>query len=148
MLDLLKKISISNCRVVALTLFVLTATLYFIPVHPAQAEDSPPIPKLDYGNFNGTWQRTDGNYLIKVSDVHEDGRATVEYFNPQPIHVTEAAISTQKEFIKLSVKLQDKNYEGSTYTLYYYTEKDALAGFYYHATMDKTYKVIFLRKTR
>ncbi len=132
-------------------LFLVTAFFLISPclltVHASRADDSPLAVKPDYSIIAGTWQRTDGNYLIKVSDVHKDGRATVEYFNPRPIHVAEAAISTEeKGFIKLFVKLQDKNYEGSTYTLYYYTEKDALAGFYYQATMDKTYKVIFSRK--
>jgi hypothetical protein len=44
------------------------------------------------------------------------------------------------------VKLEDKGYPGSTYTLYYYAEKDALVGYYYQAAMNKTFKVIFLRK--
>jgi hypothetical protein len=96
----------------------------------------------------GEWQRSDGNYLIKVSDVQADGRATVKYFNPRPIHVETAAISTQESLIKLFIKFQDKGYEGSTYTLYYYLEKDALVGFYYQAVMDKTYEVFFLRKAR
>jgi hypothetical protein len=51
-----------------------------------------------------------------------------------------------KGLIKLFIKLQDKGYQGSTYTLYYYAEKDALAGFYYQANMDQTFEVVFLRK--
>lgn len=94
----------------------------------------------------GEWQRTDGGFLVKVSDVQRDGKAQVEYFNPKPVHVEQAAITTQKEFIKLFIQLQDTGYEGSTYTLYYYKEKDALAGFYYQAALDRTYKVIFMRK--
>lgn len=104
--------------------------------------------KKDYTAIAGKWQRTDGNYLIKVSDVLPDGQATAEYFNPRSIHVAQAEISTEKEMIKLFIKLQDKGYEGSTYKLYYYAEKDALLGFYYQAPMDKTFEVIFLRKTQ
>ena len=107
-----------------------------------------PEAKTDYGIIAGEWQRTDGNYLIKVSNVQADGQATVEYFNPRTIHVAEAAISTEKELIKLFIRFQDKDYEGSTYKLYYYAEKDALAGFYYQAVMNKTYQVIFLRKSK
>jgi hypothetical protein len=102
--------------------------------------------KQDYSVLAGDWQRTDGGYLVKVSEVQSDGGAKVEYFNPKPIHVEQAAISTQKGLIKLFIKLQDTGYEGSTYTLYYYAEKDALAGFYYQATLDRTYKVIFMRR--
>jgi len=100
----------------------------------------------DYSVLEGMWQRTDGGYLVKVSNVQADGRAKVEYFNPKPIHVEQAAISTQKNLVKLFVQLQDTAYEGSTYTLYYYAEKDALAGFYYQATLDRTYEVIFMRR--
>lgn len=99
-------------------------------------------------NFNvvaGTWARTDGNYTLVVKDVTSDGAADVGYFNPNKIHVAESNVSTQKGLVKLFVKLQDKGYPGSTYTLYYYAEKDALVGFYYQAAMDRTFEVIFLR---
>ena len=94
----------------------------------------------------GEWQRSDGNYLIRVSDLEANGRAKVQYFNPRPIHVAKAAISTHKGFIQLSIKFQDKGYEGSTYLLYYYREEDALVGYYYQAKMNRTYKVMFIRK--
>ena len=94
----------------------------------------------------GEWQRADGNYLIKVSDILADGQAKAEYFNPSPIRVAKAAVSTQKGFIKLFIKFQDKGYEGSTYTLYYYADKDSLVGYYYQAAMKRTYEVYFNRK--
>jgi len=52
----------------------------------------------------------------------------------------------QNSLLKLFIKFQDKDYEGSTYTLYYIAEKDALMGYYYQAFMDRTYEVVFLRK--
>jgi hypothetical protein len=38
----------------------------------------------------------------------------------------------------------DQGYPGSTYTLYYYAEKDALAGFYYQAHLKQTFEVVFM----
>ena len=96
----------------------------------------------------GEWQRSDGNYLIKVSDVKSNGQTTVQYFNPRPIHVAKAAISPHKGFIQLFIEFLDKGYEGSTYLLYYYAEEDSLVGYYYQAKMDRTYNVIFIRKPR
>jgi hypothetical protein len=96
----------------------------------------------------GEWQRSDGNYLIKVSDVQANGQATVQYFNPRPIHVAKAAISPHKGFIQLSIEFQDKGYEGSTYVLYYYAKEDTLVGYYHQAKMNRTYNVIFIRKPR
>lgn len=129
-------------------IFFLFFAVFFLPILPTVCADEIPSTKDDYSIIAGQWQRTDGNYLIKVSDVKADGRAMVSYFNPKPIHVAKAAISTEKSLIKLFIKFQDKGYEGSTYKLYYYAQKDALAGFYYQAVMDRTYEVIFLRKTQ
>lgn len=118
------------------------STLFFLFLQQVNAEEKP---SQNYNVIAGEWQRTDGGYRIKVSDVQADGQVKVAYFNPRPIHVAQAAVSTQKELINLFVKFQDKGYEGSTYSLYYYTQKDALAGFYYQAAMDRTFEVIFLR---
>ena len=119
-----------------------------IPGPVCADEVEPSIAKTDYSIIAGKWQRTDGNYLITVSDVKAEGKATVQYFNPRSIHVAEAAISTEKELVKLFIKFQDKGYEGSSYRLYYFAKKDALLGYYYQAPMDKTYEVMFLRKAQ
>ena len=130
--------------------FLLLLTGFFlIPLQSLFAtESAEPVVQIDYAVMAGEWQRTDGGYRIKVDNILPDGMATVEYFNSKPIHVEKAEITTQGGLAKLFVQLQDKGYEGSTYTLYYYAEKDALAGFYYQAPMDKTYQVIFMRKTK
>lgn len=128
-------------------LLLFFTTLFLTIMQPVHAEEKTlPVTKLDHGIITGEWQRTDGGYLIRISNVQADGQAKVEYFNPRPIHVARASISTQEELIKLFITFQDKGYEGSTYTLFYYAEKDALVGFYYQAVMDKTFEVIFTRK--
>ncbi|MEA3546868.1 MAG: hypothetical protein U9R66_04325 [Thermodesulfobacteriota bacterium] len=130
--------------------FLLLFAEFFLTIPQSVCADevATPAAKTDYGIIAGEWLRTDGGYLIRVSDVQPDGQATVEYFNPRSIHVAQAAISTQKGLIKLFIKFLDKGYEGSTYKLYYYAEKDALLGFYYQAGMDKTFEVVFLKKTK
>lgn len=103
--------------------------------------------KPDFQAITGEWARTDGGYTVHVRSVKEDGTAHVGYFNPRQINVAEARVSVFKGLIELHIKLQDQGYPGSTYTLYYYEEKDAMVGFYYQAAADQTYEVIFLRKT-
>jgi hypothetical protein len=100
----------------------------------------------DFKVIIGEWVRPDGGYIIRVRDVNLDGSVDVGYFNPEEINIAEANVSLWKGLVKLFIKLQDKGYPGSTYTLYYYAEKDALAGFYHQAAMGKTFKVVFLRK--
>ncbi len=101
---------------------------------------------LTFKVLNGEWARVDGNYTIKVQNAASDGTAEVGYFNPGNIHVEESNISFRDKHIRLYVKLQDKGYPGSTYTLYYYAEKDLLAGVYYQAATGNKYEVIFERK--
>ena len=101
----------------------------------------------DFRVIVGEWVRPDGGYVVHVRDVNPDGSVDAGYFNPNKIHIAEARVSLSKGLIKLFIKLQDKGYPGSTYTLYYYAEKDALAGFYYQAAMQQTFEVVFLRKS-
>ena len=124
-----------------LTIGVLSVCLFFVfPVLWAQAQD--------YSVLNGEWVRPDGGYLLRVSDAKANGSVGAAYFNPNPIHVAEANVSMWKGLKKLFVKLQDKGYPGSTYTLYYFEDKDALAGFYFQANIGETFEVVFLRKQK
>ncbi|MBT8338425.1 MAG: hypothetical protein HKP58_00290 [Desulfatitalea sp.] len=101
---------------------------------------------LNFEVIVGKWTRTDGNYTIHVRDIKSDGSADIGYFNPGTINVAESHVAGQDGLVKLFVKLQDRGYPGSTYTLYYYAEKEALVGYYYQAAMDRTFEVIFLRE--
>ena len=102
--------------------------------------------KPDFKVIIGEWVRPDGGYIIRVRDVNPEGSVDAGYFNPGNINIAEANVSLWKGMVKLFIKLQDKGYPGSTYTLYYYPEKDALAGFYYQAAVGQTYEVVFFRK--
>ena len=108
---------------------------------PAVSMENP-----DFKAIVGEWVRSDGGYVIRVRNVLPDGTVDAGYFNPGPINVSEARVSLWKGLVKLVIKLQDQGYPGSTYTLFYYTEKDAMAGFYYQAVAGQTYEVVFIRK--
>ena len=103
--------------------------------------------KPDFKVIVGEWVRPDGGYVVHVRDVNPDGSVDAGYFNPSKIHIAETRVSLWKGMVKLFIKLQDKGYPGSIYTLYYYAEKDALAGFYYQAAIQQTFKVVFFRKS-
>jgi hypothetical protein len=72
--------------------------------------------------------RPDGGYVLAVQGVAEDGTATVGYFNPQPINVGNAEVRVDNDALELFVKLQDRNYPGSTYTLTHDAQEDQLVG--------------------
>ncbi len=118
--------------------------MIFIPAAKTATSAAQP----EFNVIIGEWVRYDGDYTIRVRDVKSDGSSDVGYSNPGEIHVAESSVSVQKGLVKLFVKLQDRGYPGSTYELYYYAEKDALAGFYYQAAMGQTFEVVFFRKSK
>ena len=122
-----------------LTVWVMGFT---IPEKAASAE------KPDFKVIMGEWVRIDGGYVINVSSIKEDGSVDVGSSTPREIYVAEAKVSLWKGMVRLYIKLQDKGYPGSTYTLYYNAEKKGLAGFYYQAVQKQTYEVVFVRKPK
>ena len=92
----------------------------------------------------GRWYRTDGEYMIEVTDISADGKVQAGYFNPRPIHVSRAE-SYPEQPPRLFVELQDAGYDGSNYNLTYDAQNDVLSGSYYQATYGQTYSVIFMR---
>ena len=123
---------------------ILLAFIVFIPA----VKNAISGEQIDFSVILGEWKRYDGDYTLRVRDVKPDGSADVGYFNPNKIHVSESSVSTKKDLVRLFVKLKDTGYPGSTYTLYYYAEKDALAGFYFQADMEQTFEVAFFRKLK
>jgi len=125
---------------------VLLAFLLFCPFQILAAGTAGAVELPDFKSFIGEWSRTDGGYVLHVRNVRSDGLVDAEYLNPKAVNIAEANVSEWKGLNKLFIKLQDEGYPGSTYTLYYYPEKDALVGFYYQAAMQQTFEVVFTRK--
>jgi len=128
-------------KILSILLIILAGTLCFPNAETAVSAEQP-----DLKIIIGEWIRPDGGYIIRVRGINLDSSVDAGYFNPGKINIAEANVSVWKGLVKLFIKLRDKGYPGSTYTLYYYAEKDALAGFYYQAAIGQTFKVVFLRK--
>jgi len=93
----------------------------------------------------GKWQRTDGDYIIELSNIKTDSTLEAAYLNPNPIHVSETAWKVNDGYIYFFIKLDDEGYPGSFYSLGYYPEEDQLYGFYYQALQQQKYDVVFER---
>jgi hypothetical protein len=99
-----------------------------------------------YAGLVGEWVRSDGGYVLAISGVAPDGKATASYFNPRPIHVARAEAKLEGALVGLFVELRDVNYPGSTYTLGHDTATDQLKGIYYQAAQGAQYEVVFSRR--
>lgn len=93
----------------------------------------------------GRWARPDGGYVIDIRNVDADGKLQVAYFNPRPIHVSQARVTKAQEKPQIFVELRDVGYPGATYTLTYNAQHDVLAGLYFQPTVGQTFDVIFVR---
>jgi len=118
---------------------------------PAKAETKTEAPTkngqllVEFEALKGKWLRPDGGYVIELKELLPDNKVTAAYFNPGPINVGEAKIYKENGFTKVFVKLQDRNYLGSTYTLIYDKDNDQLRGIYFQATMQQEYQIGFTR---
>lgn len=102
--------------------------------------------KLETQRLVGNWVRPDGGYVISVRTIDPTGQAEAAYFNPGPIHVARANVSSLGNRMKLFVELQDKGYPGSTYELTYDPNGDTLEGIYFQAQIQRRFDVVFLRR--
>ena len=114
------------------------------PASALQAGPSSAAPQ-PYGALVGEWTRPDGGYVLSVSQVAPDGKATVGYYNPRSIRVSRAEARREGGLVGLFVELNDVNYPGSTYTLGYDPASDQLKGIYFQAVERAQYEVVFVR---
>jgi hypothetical protein len=119
--------------------------MVWVMVAPLLAGFAAPVAAAGLESLVGRWQRPDGGYVLEVRKIAADGKATVRYLNPRPIHVARAEAVPRGDSAKVFVELQDTGYPGSTYTLVYEPKKDILLGIYYHAGMGQYFDVIFVR---
>ena len=103
------------------------------------------VAAADYRPLVGRWQRTDGGYVIEIRRVATDGTMAAGYFNPRPINVSRAKASVFKGYLKVEMELRDIGYPGSSYSLLYDPDRDALLGLYYQAVQRQNFDVVFVR---
>jgi hypothetical protein len=115
------------------------------PVAAPQASSTPAAPQ-DFAVLLGEWTRPDGGYVLSVSQVAPDGKATVGYYNPRPIRVSRAEARREGKLVGLFVELNDVNYPGSTYNLGYDPASGELRGVYFQAVERVRYDVVFVRR--
>jgi len=108
-------------------------------------EKNAAAPGPDPSTLVGRWLRTDGGYVLELSDPAPDGLLKAAYFNPRPINVSRAEWKVQDDHLRAFVELRDVHYPGSTYTLDYRPATDRLEGIYFHAASRQQFDVEFER---
>ena len=133
-----------------LILMGLAAAVWYGSLNRSATEPAATVPQKketpDFERLVGNWVRPDGGYVIEISKIYLDGKVDAAYFNPQSIHVSRSTVSEKDGIIELFIELQGKGYPGSTYTLKYNPEYDAMVGIYFQAAIQQPFDVIFQRK--
>ena len=136
--------------VMGLILMGLAAAVWYGSLNRSATEPAATVPQKketpDFDRLVGNWVRPDGGYVIEISKIYPDGKVDAAYFNPQSIHVSRSTVSEKDGIIELFIELQGKGYPGSTYTLKYNPEYDAMVGIYFQAVIQQPFDVIFQRK--
>ena len=123
--------------VILFAVMTLSGTLTL--AKPADAAEADPV------NVVGRWMRTDGGYVLQLSNPTFDGRLTAAYFNPRPIDVARSGWKLEEGYLLVLVELRDEGYPGSAYTLAYQQDTDRLVGLYFHAGTQQQFDVVFQR---
>ncbi len=110
---------------------------------PAGKTDA--APRSEFQRLKGRWVRPDGGYVVDVREIDVGGRMDTSYFNPKPIHVSQARASQEGTATRVFMELRDVNYPGSTYNLTYNAREDQLEGVYYQAFLQQSFDVVFRR---
>ena len=99
----------------------------------------------NFQNLVGRWIRPDGGYILEIRNVDSNGLLEAAYFNPRPIHVSQARLTFVNKEPQVFIELRDVGYPGATYSLSYLPEQDVLAGLYYQPIVGQSFEVIFVR---
>ena len=51
----------------------------------------------------------------------------------------------EEDVLQVFIELRDEGYPGSTYTLTYDAQRDALSGIYFQAALEQSFEVVFVR---
>lgn len=120
--------------------------LLMLPGPVSAVEGSKPaFGNVDAELLEGSWIRSDGGYVLELSNIANDGTLTAAYFNPQPIRVFQAFWATDEGTLAVFIELRDINYPGSKYSLRYDPAADALRGIYFQALEQQRYEIEFIR---
>lgn len=113
---------------------------------PSNRSHAPTAKPENLRKLVGRWVRPDGGYVIDIRKVDVDGTLQAAYFNPRPIHVSQAQVTQKDGETQIFIELRDVGYPGATYALRYNAKHDVLAGLYHQPTVGQTFDVVFMRK--
>jgi hypothetical protein len=101
--------------------------------------------QLDQRLLVGEWSRTETSIQIKITEVLDNGKLELRYFDLKSINIGKAYWLIKGTFLSLYVELLDENNLGSFYKLNYNSERDILVGDYFEVVDGLTYPVEFVR---
>lgn len=113
--------------------------------HSSSESNASTVTTDNFRKLVGRWVRPDGGYVIDIRRVDAAGKLEAAYFNPRPIHVSQAQATQKEGEIQIFIELRDVGYPGATYALRYNAKHDVLAGLYHQPAVGQTFDVAFVR---
>ena len=113
--------------------------------HSSRESIAPTGTTDNFRKLVGRWVRPDGGYVIDIRRVDAAGKLQAAYFNPRPIHVSQAQVTQKEGEIQIFIELRDVGYPGASYALRYNAKHDVLTGLYHQPAVGQTFDVAFVR---
>jgi len=94
-------------KILGLNLFLAACLVAFSSGCGKANEREAPVGKSNFEGLIGRWVRPDGGYVIEIKGVDAEGTVDLSYFNPRPINVGRAVVSSDAAQVSLTVELRD-----------------------------------------
>ena len=110
----------------------------------AQLQEATRVPWPGFEVLLGRWG-CPGEGIISIKNISSTGSMQVQYFNPEPIHVTQAQAARDGTLTRVLIILRHADNLCCTFNLVYNPENDQLSGVFWQKDRPKTSEVVFHR---
>ena len=110
----------------------------------AQLQEATQVPWPGFEVLLGRWG-CPGRGIIYIKNISSTGSMQVQFFNPEPIHVTQAQAARDGTSTRVLIILRHADNLCCTYNLAYNPASDQLRGVFWQKDSPKTSEVVFSR---
>jgi hypothetical protein len=111
----------------------------------AYLEEALRMPWPGFQILEGHWQARNGTGVMAIKNINATGSIEMNYFDVEPVHVTQAQAGRDGKVTKIQVFLRYSDSLCCTYDLTYDPQSDQLKGFLWQKGNSKSKEVIFTR---
>ena len=130
-------------KIICVTFLFLMTAFFSTPLR-AQLQEATKVPWPGFHVLKGSWQAQNGD-VITIKNIGAAGNIEMHYFNPEPVHVTQAQAARDGKSTRILIFLRYPDSLCCTYDLTYDPQSDQLKGLFWRKGTSKSTEIIFDR---